>query len=65
MKELPEGVGRLVPGQLFSDGRSYLGVATGDGGAVSILELQLEGKKRMEVKAFLAGFRNPNDYICV
>ena len=65
MKELPEGVGKMVPGQVFSDGKSYLGIATGDGKAVSVLELQLEGKKRMEVKAFLAGFRNPNDYICV
>ena len=28
-------------------------------GAVSITDLQLSGKKRMDVKAFLAGFRNP------
>ena len=65
MKERPEGVGKMAPGQVFSDGKSYLGIATGDGRAVSVLELQLEGKKRMDVKAFLAGFRNPNDYICV
>ncbi len=56
--------GGLLPGQLFSDGKSYLGIATADG-AVSVLDLQLEGKKRMEVRAFLAGFRNPENYHCV
>jgi len=64
MQTLPEGAVGLAPGQLFSDGKSYLGIATADG-AVSILELQLEGKKRMEVRAFLAGFRNPENYRCV
>ena len=64
METLPEGVGKLEPGRLFTDGKSYLGIATGDG-AVSVLDLQLEGKKRMDVRAFLAGFRNPEKHICV
>jgi methionyl-tRNA formyltransferase len=33
-------------------------VATQDG-AIAITDLQLSGKKRMDVKSFLLGFRNP------
>lgn len=51
------------PGQVLSDGRTYLAVATADG-AVSIRDMQLEGKKRMDVKSFLAGFREPQTYTC-
>lgn len=51
------------PGQILSDGKSYLAIATSDG-AVSIKELQLAGKKRMEASAFLAGFREPESYRC-
>ncbi len=52
------------PGEILSDGKTYLAVATADG-AVSIREMQLAGKKRMDVKAFLLGFRNPEKYhIC-
>ena len=64
METVPEGVGKLAPGQMFTDGKSWLGIATGDG-AVSVLELQLEGKKRMDVRAFLAGFRNPENHRCI
>lgn len=52
-----------TPGQLLSDGKTYLAIATADG-AVSIKELQLAGKKRMDVKTFLAGFREPEAYRC-
>ncbi len=52
------------PGEILSDGRTYLAVAAADG-AVSIREMQLAGKKRMDVKTFLLGFRNPEKYhIC-
>ena len=61
---LPEGSAPLTPGQISSDGRSYLAIGTADG-ALSILDLQLEGKKRMDVKAFLAGFREPGSWRCV
>ncbi|MBO4476564.1 MAG: hypothetical protein J5737_07585, partial [Bacteroidales bacterium] len=55
---------KLSPGQIYSNGKDVLAVGTKDG-AVSILDLQLEGKKRMDVRAFLAGFRNPEQYKCV
>ena len=46
------------PGSILSDGKTFFAITTMDG-AVSITDLQLSGKKRMDVKAFLAGFRNP------
>lgn len=52
-----------APGTVLSDGKSYLAIATSDG-AISINDLQLAGKKRMDVKAFLLGFRNPSSYTC-
>lgn len=48
----------LEPGQsgkLFTDGKNYLRFSTNDG-FISVLELQLEGKKRMSVKDFLNGW---------
>jgi len=52
------------PGEILSDGKTYLAIATADG-AISIKDMQLSGKKRMEVKNFLLGFRNPDKYhIC-
>ncbi len=44
------------PGQFETDGKSYLRFAAQDGW-VYIKELQLEGKKRMDVSSFLKGFR--------
>lgn len=49
------------PGTILSDGKSYLAIATADG-AISIKELQLAGKKRMDVKSFLLGFREPESF---
>ena len=49
------------PGTILSDGKTYLAVATADG-AISVTELQLAGKKRMAVKDFLIGFREPQSY---
>lgn len=48
-------------GTILSDGRSILAIATEDG-AVSVTELQIAGKKRMETKDFLIGFRDPASY---
>jgi methionyl-tRNA formyltransferase len=50
-----------VPGTVLSDGRNFLAITTEDG-ALSILELQLAGKKRLPVKEFLIGFRDPMSY---
>ena len=50
-----------APGTVLSDGKTYLAVATQDG-ALALTDLQLAGKKRMDVKAFLLGFREPETY---
>ena len=55
------GLETAKPGTILSDGKTYLAVATADG-AISIKELQLAGKKRMAVKDFLIGFREPETY---
>lgn len=44
----------LLPGQVLSDGKHYLKLAARDG-FVRVLELQLEGKRRMGVHDFLNG----------
>ncbi len=48
-------------GTILSDAKTYLAISTIDG-AISITELQLAGKKRMTVKDFLIGFREPQTY---
>ena len=50
-----------VPGSILSDGKNFMAVATADG-ALNLTDIQLAGKKRMEVKPFLAGFRDPMSY---
>lgn len=47
----------LVPGRFVTDGKSRLKISTLDG-FVQVLELQLEGKRRMGVREFLNGHRN-------
>ena len=48
-------------GEILSDNKSYLHIGTNDG-IISILEIQLEGKKRMNINAFLRGFSNIKDF---
>ena len=55
------GISSAVPGTVLSDGKSYLAFCTADG-AISATEIQLAGKKRMAVKDFLIGFREPQTY---
>ena len=43
-------------GSYETDGKSFLKFACSDG-YISVLELQLEGKKRMEIQEFLRGYR--------
>ena len=45
----------------MSDRKTYLWITTADG-AISIKEVQLAGKKRMDIGAFLLGFRDPESY---
>lgn len=55
------GLSSAAPGTVLSDGKSYLAFSTADG-AISVTEIQLAGKKRMAVKDFLIGFREPQTY---
>ena len=50
-----------TPGKIVSDGKSYLWIMTRDG-AISLKEVQLAGKKRMGIEAFLLGFRDPETF---
>jgi methionyl-tRNA formyltransferase len=52
------------PGIVFSDGKNYLRISC-KGGYLSILSLQLEGKKRMNTIEFLRGFRISNFSVTV
>lgn len=45
-----------IPGSMDTDGKKHLHFATVDG-FVNVLELQLQGKKRMKVKDFLNGYK--------
>lgn len=44
------------PGAFYSDGKHYLQVGTGDG-RIDLLEIIPEGKKQMQVKDFLNGYK--------
>jgi len=46
----------FTPGQIFSDGKHFLKIACRNG-FLNIVNLQLEGKKRMSTLEFLRGFR--------
>ncbi len=48
-------------GTVVSDGKECFAVLAADG-AVSLTDVQIAGKKRMAVKDFLAGFREPELY---
>jgi len=44
------------PGTFHSDGKTYLHVSTAEG-TLNLLDIQIEGKKRMQVEEFLRGYR--------
>ena len=52
------------PGTVLSDGKTWLAIATLDG-ALSLTELQLSGKKRMDAADFLRGWRDPESWRAV
>jgi methionyl-tRNA formyltransferase len=54
--EKPSAESPAAPGTFVSDGKNYLKVSTSDG-YLNILELQMEGKRRMNVRDFLNGYR--------
>ena len=49
------------PGEILSDNRTYLKIACADG-FLHIKDLQLAGKKRLEIAPFLRGFLNVTNY---
>ena len=51
---LPAGAAGIPPGELMVDG-SRLFVAAGSGTRLELLEVQVEGKKRLPVEEFLRG----------
>lgn len=57
------GSASAAPGTVLSDGKTYLAITTADG-ALCVGDLQLSGKKRIEVEAFLLGFREPQSWKC-
>jgi methionyl-tRNA formyltransferase len=54
--EMEISSGIEAPGTVVSDHKTYLKFATTDG-YINVLTLQLEGKKRMATKDFLAGYQ--------
>ncbi len=56
MTEMELDVHQYPPGTFISDGKGVLKVSTQDG-YVHILELQMEGKRKMNVKDFLNGYK--------
>lgn len=57
-KEITGRTGTVRPDEYITDGKTYLKFACANG-YVQVLELQLEGKKKMNVEDFLRGFRMP------
>src|SRR5690554_4879633 len=55
-KVLPGNLPGKVPGEYWTDGKKELHFQTGEN-ILSILELQLEGKKRLGIEEFLRGFK--------
>ena len=53
----------LTPGIIKTDGKELLQIGCGSG-SLQILELQLAGKKRMDIKSFLNGIKLDDSYIC-
>ncbi len=51
----------LPHGNIISDGKSYISVAVKNG-FIQIHQIQLEGKRKLNVEEFLKGFKNINHY---
>jgi methionyl-tRNA formyltransferase len=46
-----------MPGSVLSDSKSFLAVQCGDEQALSLTEIQLENRKRLSIREFLAAYR--------
>jgi methionyl-tRNA formyltransferase len=56
---LPDSYPALLPGEIITDGKTYLHVKTADG-ILNLLDLQMEGKKRMPLPELLRGYTFKN-----
>jgi methionyl-tRNA formyltransferase len=54
--EIDQNSTDLSPGELITDGKTYLKFSCEDG-SISVKDIQLEGKKRMKIDEFLCGIR--------
>ena len=54
----------LTPGIIKTDGKGLLQIGCGSG-SLQILELQIAGKKRMDIKSFLNGIKLDESYKCI
>ena len=54
--QVPASPPLQAPGSFLSDGKHWLLIACADGW-LQVLDLQMEGKKRMSVRDFLNGYR--------
>jgi methionyl-tRNA formyltransferase len=52
----PGRITQKLAGEYETDGKTYLRFQTGDG-ILELLELQLEGKKRMKIDELLRGYK--------
>jgi len=52
---------KAEPGTILTDGKTYFAVKTADG-AIYLTDVQLAGKKRMDIRSFLVGFRDLDSY---
>jgi len=50
-----------LPGKIETDGKTFLNIA-GTNGFIKILEIQLQGKKKLLTEEFLRGFKISNDW---
>ena len=55
---------QMAPGAIVTDNKSYLKVFTIDG-LLNLLEVQIEGKKRMPISEFLKGFKIEDKMVMV
>jgi methionyl-tRNA formyltransferase len=51
---------QYLTGKFVSDNKNYVKIATEDG-FIHLLDVQLEGRKRMDIKSFLNGYKIGND----
>ena len=55
-----EGQKKKEPGLLFTDNKKYLHISTKDG-LINVLEIKMQGKKKMDIRSFLNGYKVTNN----